>query len=98
MIRGNKQTKLRTERLYELYYYNSHPQGDGNEVRLCVRYDKIITTHTRKGMETFQREALQNRYQITTHTRKGMETVKKRLGRAARNYNSHPQGDGNTSP
>ena len=53
MIRGNKQTKLRTERLYELYYYNSHPQGDGNFLNLFgMFYRHNITTHTRKGMET----------------------------------------------
>ena len=52
MIRGNKQTKLRTERLYELYYYNSHPQGDGNKSISNGYLDIVITTHTRKGMET----------------------------------------------
>ena len=52
MIRGNKQTKLRTERLYELYYYNSHPQGDGNMSALPKMRAFSITTHTRKGMET----------------------------------------------
>ena len=52
MIRGNKQTKLRTERLYELYYYNSHPQGDGNPIEAVSKSRGVITTHTRKGMET----------------------------------------------
>ena len=74
MIRGNKQTKLRTERLYELYYYNSHPQGDGNFHEAAQRPFPVITTHTRKGMETGVGSNFNRRLGITTHTRKGMET------------------------
>ena len=32
--------------------YNSHPQGDGNMAIYALRVVLLITTHTRKGMET----------------------------------------------
>ena len=55
----------------------------------------IITTHTRKGMETIFILSPPFFLRITTHTRKGMETSKRSKLSALSNYNSHPQGDGN---
>ena len=76
MIRGNKQTKLRTERLYELYYYNSHPQGDGNMFAVALTPLALLQLTPARGWKPLLLHIFSLKL-ITTHTRKGMETIKR---------------------